>query len=149
MPDKKPPDDPPTPLPVDPSATVAVPVAVQGNLHVVPVEVPPPPPIRIEPESPQRQASVAPTTTEQQDITRASQRRVNLIWEVTQAIIAVLVVGANVFAALWNVTHGTIAEPPLILTSLGFVIVTSYFQRTNHTAVGGIGTKPTQEYMGR
>lgn len=40
-------------------------------------------------------SSLTPTTTEQQDLTVAGQRKVNLIWEFTQASIAILVVVAN------------------------------------------------------
>lgn len=40
---------------------------------------------------------VAPTTTNEQNITTAGQRRINLIWEFTQAIIAVSITFAVIF----------------------------------------------------
>jgi hypothetical protein len=38
------------------------------------------------------QLSLPPTTTVQQDLTHAGQRKVNLIWEYTQELIAIVVV---------------------------------------------------------
>lgn len=99
--------------------------------------------------------SLTPNTTLQQDMTYAGQRRVNLIWEYTQASIAVGVIfltlatdakvalsateiGANQLAALMqlNVMSGLV---------IGF-----YFSRTNHSAIGGTGEKPiAPPYTGR
>lgn len=38
---------------------------------------------------------------------------------------------------------------PLFLASLAMLIVGFYFSRTNHAAIGGVGTKPQEEYKGR
>jgi hypothetical protein len=35
------------------------------------------------------------------------------------------------------------------LVNAFFLIVGFYFSRTNHTAIGGIGSKPEQRYEGR
>ena len=93
--------------------------------------------------------SLPPTTTEQQDVTLASQRRVNLIWEFTQAFIAIIVISSNMVAALWNVFNGRNIDVPLILSSSLFLIIGFYFSRTNHAQIGGVGEKPSQEYKGR
>lgn len=93
--------------------------------------------------------SIAPKTTVQEDLTTAGQRRVNLIWEYTQAAIAVLVVSANMGAALYNTIQGKPGEVSMILSSALFLVVGFYFARTNHQAIGGIGPKPTQPYEGR
>lgn len=95
--------------------------------------------------------SIPPTTTTQQDLTVASQRRISLIWEMTQSFIAGIVVSANMVAALWNVFHGVGVDVPMILSSSLFLILGFYFARTNHAAIGGIGPKATdnQEYKGR
>lgn|SRR5678816_2803916 len=95
-------------------------------------------------------APLPPTTTAQEDVTTAGQRRINLIWEITQAIIAVLVVGANMAVAIAQGLGATSSrEFPSILSSALFLVVGFYFSRTNHAAIGGVGTKPTQEYRGR
>jgi hypothetical protein len=98
-----------------------------------------------------RQPSIAPTTTVQQDLTTAGQRRVNLIWEYTQAIIAISVVMASVVVASWLALLGRGGEFPVILTSLVMLIIGFYFSRTNHQAIGGTGLKAnvSDEYKGR
>ena len=85
---------------------------------------------------------VPPTTTAQQDLTVAGQRRINLIWEVTQAVVAVSVTLANVYAALVSIENMT-------LTAAFFLVIGFYFSRTNHAAIGGVGYKPSQQYEGR
>ncbi len=94
--------------------------------------------------SPLEHSSLPPNTTLQQDLVVAGQRRVNLIWEVTQAIIAVGVVGALIYSALNGST-------PVDLGNAAFLIVGFYFSRTNHQNTGGIGYKSSesQEYRGR
>lgn len=92
-----------------------------------------------------------PKTTAQEDLVTASQRKVNLIWEVTQAIIAIAVVLCNMIAALFNVVSGKGSDVPMILSSSLFLIIGFYFSRTNHQAIGGVGKKINeyQEYLGR
>lgn len=95
------------------------------------------------------QPSMAPTTTYQEDLTTLGQRKINIVWEYTQALIAVGVVFANMVVAVYHgmaVNHG---EFPVILSSSLFLIVGFYFSRTNHAAIGGIGVKPGEEYKGR
>lgn len=88
--------------------------------------------------------SVAPTTTTQQDLVVAGQRRVNLIWEFTQAIIAIIVTLTLVYTSI----QGTDAPE---LKNAFFLIIGFYFSRTNHQAIGGIGDKANQNesYKGR
>lgn len=83
-----------------------------------------------------------PTTTIQQDITTAGQRRINLIWEYTQAAIALAITIALIFCAVKKI------EAPDIRNAF-FLIIGFYFSRTNHAAIGGIGVKPEMEYKGR
>lgn len=89
---------------------------------------------------------IAPTTTTQQDLTTAGQRKVNLIWEYTQAFIAIVVVMATMAKAL---TLPPNAQLPTILSVAFGTVVGFYFSRTNHAAIGGVGNKPSQEYQGR
>lgn len=92
---------------------------------------------------------LAPTTTLQEDLTVVGQRRVNLIWEITQSIIAVTIVLSNVIAALYNVFQGRNVDVPLVLSSSLFMVLGFYLARTNHQAIGGVGNKPSQPYIGR
>jgi hypothetical protein len=82
-----------------------------------------------------------PTTTAQQDITTAGQRRVNLIWEFTQAIIAILIVAANIFVWTSSAIKGSGQTAPAGLNDSLFVVITFYYTRTNHTRIGGVGEK--------
>lgn len=90
--------------------------------------------------------SMSPTTTIQQDLTTAGQRKVNLIWEYTQALIAVTVV-VTTMAKAFLLGNGE-AIPTIFSVAFG-TIVGFYFARTNHQAIGGTGDKPEQEYKGR
>jgi len=94
---------------------------------------------------------LAPKTTEQEDITTAGQRKINLVWEYTQAIIAVTVVVANVIVAVAQGLYWSenLVHPPTLSNTL-FLVVGFYFSRTNHERIGGIGPKPPLErYEGR
>lgn len=94
-------------------------------------------------------SSLPPTTTIQQDITTAGQRRINLVWEYTQAIIALLVVASNIVVWVVASLKGNLVTIPEGLTNALFLIVGFYFSRTNHAAIGGTGVKPQEEYKGR
>ena len=71
------------------------------------------------------------------------QRRVNLIWEFTQASIAIAVTLTTVLVS----GYISIVTPQnqgafLLLSNVFFLVVGTYFQRTNHTKVGGVGPQP-------
>lgn len=85
-----------------------------------------------------------PKTTFQEDITVAGQRRINLIWEVTQSVVAITVTFAIIYGSLFKATNEA-------LSNAFFLIIGFYFSRTNHQAIGGIGIKDNeyQEYKGR
>lgn len=93
--------------------------------------------------------TLLPKTTEQEDLTLASQRRVNLIWEHTQAVIALFVVFTCIGSAIWSSTRGQ--EPSAFLAFICGNVIGFYFSRTNHAAIGGIGPKKQPEgvYSGR
>ncbi len=99
------------------------------------------------------QPPVAPTTTAQQDLITAGQRKINLIWEYTQAVVSVLVVSANMIVGTYQglvaYAAGTKPEFPVVLSSSLFLVIGFYFSRTNHAAIGGVGPKPTSVYEGR
>ena len=90
---------------------------------------------------------LSPTTTLQQDLTTAGQRRINLIWEYTQAFIAVVVVLTAMSAAIVAMLTGKVVDA--FLAFVCGTVVGFYFSRTNHAAIGGIGPKPNDPYTGR
>lgn len=105
--------------------------------------------------SEQPDPSVPATTTFQEDLTTAGQRRINLVWEFTQAFIAMAVVLANMIVGVYQGLVGPFSkdgmrvEFPTILSSALFLVVGFYFSRTNHAAIGGVGSKPEGQYVGR
>ena len=85
----------------------------------------------------------------QEDLTFAGQRRINLIWEYTQAIIAIMVVVATMAAGVVATLKNT--SPVNTALSMAFgTVVGFYFGRTNHSATGGVGPQPgDRDYRGR
>lgn len=88
-------------------------------------------------------------TTEQEDIVTAGQRRINLIWEHTQAAIALMVCLCTMAAGMITVIATMFydkadAQIPTILAVAFGTVIGFYFSRTNHTAIGGIGKKDIQ-----
>src|SRR5687767_1589779 len=88
------------------------------------------------------QSPAPPTTTAEEDLQTAAvragkvttaegQRRINLIWEVTQSLIALAVTAAVIYAAL----RGINSE---ILGNAFTLIIAIYFVRMNHTKIGGV-----------
>ena len=91
--------------------------------------------------------SLPSVTTFQEDLTTAGQRRINLIWEYTQAAIAILVVVTTMICGGIGMYRD--AQIPTII-SVAFGMITGfYFSRTNHAAIGGVGKKAEAKYEGR
>lgn len=88
---------------------------------------------------------------EEQARVTQGQRKINLIWEYTQAFIAAAVVLANMTVGVHiGLFHNDSTAPvPSVLTNSLFLVVGFYFGRSNHAAVGGIGRKPESPYVGR
>jgi hypothetical protein len=102
--------------------------------------------------------SLDPTTTAQQDLTTAGQRQINLIWERTQALLALSVVMFTVFIDGLVTVLCIIMKTDLtasMMMGLSFLnitctgVISFYFSRTNHAAIGGVGQKPMENYTGR
>ena len=89
-------------------------------------------------------------TTSQQDLTTAGQRRINLIWEHTQAAVALIVVVSTMAAGIYaSFSQKTEQIPNVICVAFG-TVVGFYFSRTNHAAIGGVGPQPQESpYKGR
>lgn len=90
------------------------------------------------------------TTTEQEDMVAAGQRRVNIIWEKTQRIIALTVIVSAISVCMFIVVSSMILKREITptavqsakdLVGLALLIVGFYFSRTNHTNTGGVGRK--------
>jgi hypothetical protein len=62
----------------------------------------------------------------------------NIIWEVTQAIIALSVVGTCSYTIIVAVSQGSIMDATNMAERMGLLIVGSYFGNTNHQQVGGV-----------
>jgi hypothetical protein len=77
----------------------------------------------------------------QQGLKTQGQRRINLIWEVTQAAIALGVTGSTLYVSSAMVLRGDKAESAVLLLSNSFFLVIGfYFGRTNHNKIGGVGS---------
>ncbi len=70
-------------------------------------------------------------TTAEEDRATFGQRRINLIWEGTQAAIALLLICAFVYSVL-----NAIDSPAL--NNMLAIVVGFYFGRTNHQRIGGV-----------
>jgi len=102
-----------------------------------------------EPSTPAVQTSAK---QDERNLTLLGQRKVNMLWEYTQAIIAIAVVMANLFVAIHTaMAPKGASEIPAVLSNSMFLIIGFYFSRTNHQAIGGVGAKADkdQEYTGR
>lgn len=68
------------------------------------------------------------------------QRRINLIWEVTQAAIALSVIWGTIGGAIWLMIHDTMNRMMafLFLSNVVSIVIGFYFGRTNHQRVGGV-----------
>lgn len=88
-----------------------------------------------------RAADVLPSdTTAEQDRKTEGQRHINLIWELTQAGIALAVTTITLYTA----SKLALLEPVqtaafLLLSNAFFLVIGFYFGRTNHQRSGGIG----------
>lgn len=108
--------------------------------------------------APEKDRALPAQTTFQEDLTLASQRGINLIWETTQSQIARYVVigtlAANTLIVLLSMMMSRDLTAAQAL-GLGFInsictgVTSFYFSRTNHAAIGGIGAKPIEKYSGR
>ena len=94
------------------------------------------------------QPSMAPTTTVQQDLVTHGQRRINLLWEITQSLIAIEVTIATLFvSAKLSLSGQGQSAAFLLLSNAFFLVIGFYFGRTNHQRQGGIG--PHNQDQGR
>jgi len=88
--------------------------------------------------------SAAATTTREEDRHSYGQRRINLIWEVTQAIIAVIVTLATLYvAAQLALREAAQTAAFLLLSNAFFLVIGFYFSRSNHNRINDAAPKGT------
>lgn len=95
--------------------------------------------------------NIAPTTTAAEDLTKAGQRTINLIWENTQMKVALSVIWAALLVSGTLAVMGKwLGTPDLQLAAIVFLfgvanLVTGfYFGRTNHTRSSGDSPSKTR-----
>lgn len=83
----------------------------------------------------------APTPQESETTLRTEgQRRINLIWEATQSLVAIAVTGATLYvASRLAVRDEGQSAAFLLLSNVFFLVLGTYFSRTNHSKIGGVG----------
>lgn len=79
---------------------------------------------------------------EERTTVAGGQRRINLMWEVTQAVIAVSVCEAVLYVSVQNALADPAGAAFVLLAGLANLVIGFYFGRTNHTRTGGTGTRP-------
>ncbi len=81
-----------------------------------------------------------PKTTREEDRHTSGQRRINLIWEITQALIALSIIWATTGAAVWIVVQDSANRLMsfFFLSNVVSIVIGFYFGRTNHQKVGGV-----------
>lgn len=107
------------------------------------------------------QQILAPATTEEEDRVALGQRNINLIWETTQSRIALISVissqAINIAVVLvllfkeGDTKSDVIAVITACIAAMNLtvgIIIGFYFSRTNHSAIGGTGKKPSSSNQG-
>lgn len=117
-----------------PKEITALPV-IAAPAIVIPPEAKGPPP-----EAPKvGDAHIAPKTTAEEDRITFGQRAINEKWETTQQIIAVMTSVVVLGVTSYMIIRGDKTEGPfLLLSNMLVLVLTFYFQRTNHQRVGGV-----------
>lgn len=119
--------------PVIPIVEAPATVIPPGGVPVVTAPPPAPAPPKV------GDKNTAPTTTAADDERTAGQRKINFIWECTQATLAIVVTLSTLFVAGSLAIKGSGNDAAfLLLSNSFFVVVTTYLTRTNHTRVGGV-----------
>lgn len=84
-----------------------------------------------------------PRTTAEEDRHSGGKRRINLLWEGVQAVLAISIVFTALGCTVWlliNDTENRITVFTFLVGTVGTVIG-FYFGRTNHERVGGMDSR--------
>lgn len=106
-----------------------------------------------EPEAGIPSASATPAQTEASAVAAAGridaaalrtagQRRINILWEMTQAVVALSVNGATLYVATSLAVKDKGELAINLLSNAFFLVIGFYFGRTNHQRMGGIAPMP-------
>ena len=89
--------------------------------------------------TPQHEEAAAQGARDETALTSHGQRRVNLIWEVTQSVIALSVTITTLIASARLAIGDQAGDAAfLLLSNAFFLVIGFYFGRTNHTRTGGV-----------
>lgn len=77
-------------------------------------------------------------TIRQEDPAAGAEKRISLILEITQSVIALMVTGAVILTAIYKI-------PSSDLANAFFVIIGFYYGRMTHAAIESISRKARQE----
>lgn len=80
----------------------------------------------------------AANTTTEENKHSAGQRSINRTWENTQSIISIMVGATACAISLILVLRREYSISIQLISSMVFLVLSFYFARTNHTAVGGV-----------
>ena len=80
---------------------------------------------------------VTPGTTAEHARQTAGQRRINILWELTQSLIAISVTLTTLYVSA-ELALAKETAAALLLSNAFFLVIGFYFGRTNHTRVGGV-----------
>ena len=68
------------------------------------------------------------------------QRRINIIWETTQSIIALCVVLSFLYVTTKMILRSDMNDIAfIVLSNIVALVIGFYFGRTNHAKIGGVG----------
>jgi hypothetical protein len=88
-------------------------------------------------------SSNKPTTPGQDEtaLRSAGQRNINRVWEYTQAVIAVAVTVTTLCVCGYMAAARSETSAFMLLSNVFFLVVGTYFQRTNHTKSSNAGSE--------
>lgn len=75
----------------------------------------------------------------EESLLTSGQRRINLIWEVTQSVIAMTVTTSTLYVSA-NLALNNQGDTSafLLLSNVFFLVIGTYFNRSNHQRIGGV-----------
>lgn len=82
--------------------------------------------------------TLPPTTTAEEDLQTRGQRQISLIWEGTQAAVAIAVTLTTLGVCAYQVTQDRGSDGAfLLLSNVFFLVAGTYFQRPNRNKPNG------------
>lgn len=124
--------------PVVPTVVAAPALVVESSADKTPL-TPEQQAVISEATNPVADAPARATTTSAEDLVTAGQRKINLLWEWTQASLAIIVTGVTLYVAARMALSGDKNEAAfLLLSNAFFSVISVYLTRTNHTKTGGV-----------